>query len=622
MMKKNAAMLISIVLVLAIASVLALGFTPVDGSGYFGKTSNTAKTASGYAEIFAAVKKAGRNQSLKYAYSGAIAPTGVEDRAEAEAPLAMPTEAAAADYSDTNTQVDGVDESDIIKTDGEYIYILRGEELVIAKAQGVDTSVVSRIKLVTTENGSEGYPSEIYVSGDRLVVVMSTYGYYAMNDSIAPYSGSRTMLYVYDISDRQQPVLSEKLGQDGNYLTSRMVDGTVYLISLHTVYDDNISASDPSTFVPSVYRGDKRAVLESECVVIWPPYDWASYTVIASYNISECKLIASQSVLGGSSEVYMNLENLYISKNNYYDGAGESYSEGIYKVTQYNAGNKTEISRFSLNGGNISFEAVGSVDGTLLNQFSMDEHNGNLRVVTTMYKESYKIYEDKTHGWSNYLWEESINSNALYVLSPSMEVIGSITNIAENERVYSVRFDGDVGYFVTFRETDPLFTVDLKDPENPVILSALKIPGFSQYLHVYGDGRLFGFGREADESTGIAEGLKLSMFDTSDPADVTEKHKLVLNDYYSEALYNHKAILIAPSKDIIAFPVDSGYDIYGYSDESGFYKRAHVDLGNGNYYWGGGVRGMYIGDFAYICSSEQIDVFDLSTLSGVAQIKL
>jgi uncharacterized secreted protein with C-terminal beta-propeller domain len=150
-------------------------------------------------------------------------------------------------------------------------------------------------------------------------------------------------------------------------------------------------------------------------------------------------------------------------------------------------------------------------------------------------------------------WDEdgSKTFNALYVLDADLQVAGSITDLAQDEVIYSARFDGDIGYFVTFRQVDPLFAVDLSNPKAPVVLSALKIPGFSEYLHLWSDGRLFGLGRDADVETGRAGRMKLSMFDTSDPADVTERKTLLLDSDYSAALYNHKAILISRDKNLI-----------------------------------------------------------------------
>ena len=208
------------------------------------------------------------------------------------------------------------------------------------------------------------------------------------------------------------------------------------------------------------------------------------------------------------------------------------------------------------------------------------------------------------------------NANALYVLDGELKTVGSIGDLAPGEQVQSVRFDGAVGYIVTFRQVDPLFAVDLSDPMKPTVKSALKIPGFSQYLHVWSDGRLFGLGMDADAETGRTNGMKLSMFDTTDLLDVTEKHTLKLDSSWSNALYNHKAILLSAVRNIIAFPADSGYDIYSYSDAQGFRKLASIASLN----WSGDSRGLYIGDFAYVVDASAISVLDMNSFKLLTQL--
>lgn len=194
----------------------------------------------------------------------------------------------------------------------------------------------------------------------------------------------------------------------------------------------------------------------------------------------------------------------------------------------------------------------------------------------------------------------------------NLDLIGKIDGLAKNEKVYSVRFSGDTAYFVTFRTVDPLFTVDLSDPANPVILSELKIPGFSNYLHPYSDGLLFGLGQDADERTGWTRGMKLSMFDVSDPHAVSEKHCLKLDSYSSEALYNHKAILVSAEKDLIGFPTETGYVIYGYDTEKGFYKKAETALEK---LWAShDIRGLYSGDYVYIVTQDFTAVMRMADL--------
>lgn len=526
------------------------------------------------------------------------------------------------DYSDTNVQVEGVDEGDIIKTDGEYIYVLKGNELIIVKAEGANTFVVSRTKIVAEEfksenNGSSEWAQELYISGDKLVVIktinkweqIKTNEYYTYNSS------DRTVAAVYDVSNKTRPSLIGEAGQDGYYTSSRMIDGTLYLVTNYYVYDPQ--ENDPGTFVPCVYRGETGSMIAIDDIRIMPYISSTSYVVVSAIDTSNAETTSVQSVLGGGYITYMNHENLYVCNGKYDTIESEPYTADQYTVVDYNNVSATEILRFDLSGGAVTFAAAGTVNGSMLNQFSLDEKDGYLRVVTTLSSNSYSIYTDEKYGWSQYQWRDDTLSSALYVLDEGLNLVGGIENLSEDERVYSVRFDGDIGYFVTYRQVDPLFAVDLSDPTSPKLLSALKIPGFSEYLHVYSEGRLFGLGMSTDAETNRTEGMKLSMFDVSDPADVTEISSLKLEGtYWSVALYNHKAILISAEKDLIAFPTESSYLVYGYSDQTGFYLKGEFDTGLYMY----DARGMYIGDYIYICSTEGIEVHTLDGFEKLANL--
>ena len=581
-----------------------------------------------YTDIRSTLKEVEFNNRFMYRYSGAMVDMIVEEAVPAATSGQQEMESGGgvsklADYSDTNVQVKGVDEADIVKTDGEYIYVLRWEEVVILKAAGEDTKIVSRID-ISAEDSSKYDMRDMYVSGDKLILIGGEVSQFIRNDSVGNEDWSswreKTNVDIYDISDRSSPRLANELGQDGYYINSRMIDGTLYLISVYGIYESIDNLIKPGDYIPALYNGTARELVNVDCIAIWEPVSSTSYTVISAYDIEDGKAVSNQTVLGGSGEIYMNAENLYISRSNWEETVSDSYTEDQYTVTDHSSKSTTEISRYSIENGNVSLAATGKVDGYLINQFAMDEYDGNLRVVTTLDSSSYKIYEDEKRGWSQYEYTDSGNtqSNGLYVLDPALNIIGSVEGLGEDERVYSVRFDGEIGYFVTFRQVDPLFAVDLSNPRNPVVLSALKIPGFSQYLHVYGEGRLFGLGMNANEDTGATMGMKLSMFDTSDPANVTEKHTLALSEHsYSEALYNHKAILIVPAKNIIAFPAGNGYAIYSYSDEGGFEQLAYIES---VIQWNGSIRGLYIGDWGYVCEDNRVSVLDFVTFKGVAEI--
>lgn len=614
--------------------------------------------ADSYAEIFKALSSASSDTGNAPMFGFGAREESVADGASV--PPIPPVDSSSietagaqnSDYSQTNVQVSGIDEGDIVKTDGSFIYVLRQNELIIFKADGVGTVRVGAVKvghtaITTPTPGYNGqtpedttyyneYASDIYVTGNTAVIVTShsSYGPYYMEDAVVrdesmmdidtgvaikpailPINNQQVAkLYIFDIADKAHPLLKAELGQDGYVLTTRLLDKTLYMLSTYHVY--NSDENNNESFIPKLYHNGQAKLMNPGDIAIMPYFNSTSYTVIGTYNLDSATLDKSQSILGGGSTVYMNQTSLYIANSTADQSESAPYTDSVYTVIDYAMTNVTDITRFDIGGGTLTLAATGSVPGNLNSQFALDEFEGNLRVVTTTYSQSWSEFTDKDKGFVNYVYKEPSSDNALYVVDAGLHTIGSVTNLAEGEQVYSVRFDGEIGYFVTFRQVDPLFAVDLSDPTKPAVLSALKIPGFSEYLHIYGPGRLFGLGMDADEETGRTNGMKLTMFDTTDPANVTEKHTKKLDSGYSIALYNHKAILLSPDKNLIAFPVDNGYDIYGYSDEQGFYKRAAIS----SVEWSGDSRGLYIGDYGYIIDNSAISVLDMMSFKLLNKI--
>lgn len=542
------------------------------------------------------------------------------------------------DYSGTNTQVEGVDEGDIVKTDGKYIYVLKETELVILRANGGDTEVVSRLALGQDEYIEQDnyyysrwrWPNEMYVLDDRLAIISSAgWSEHRQTGDMGAWTynyESWTAVDIIDIGDVEAPAVIATSGQDGNYLASRLVGGSLYLVTNHYLSGDPVEG-EPETFVPCLYRGEERRPVPAGDIFVMPETSSTVYTVAAGYDMTTGESISTQSVLGGGSTVYMDGDTLYIAGTRYVHEETELGPDdsGKYARRREEGRNETDIVRMEADGGVLTVTGTVSVPGWLESQFSMDEHGGYLRVVTTMdgYDHTY-IYDPET-GY--YVSSESSadlreRTNGLYILNEDLETVGSIDGLAEGERVYSVRFMGDIVYFVTFRETDPLFAVDISDPAAPEILSELKIPGFSEYLHPWDDGLLLGLGQNTvlnGSGSGVwvtTAGMKLSMFDTSDPRDVSEKHTLALTSCSSEALYNHRAILVSKERNLIAFPTDSGYAVYGYSEAEGFSLRVTINCA-----WEWNARGLYIGSFFYVVSpySGSVTVLDLDTLTAVGE---
>lgn len=464
---------------------------------------------------------------------------------------------AAQDYSSTNIQEAGVDEADIIKNDGKFIYMIKGNNIKIVEAYPA-SNLKETISFELGPKEENFYPSEMYVSGDQMVVIGSSWVTYATptestsitTDSkmIAPpyYGGNKTTVYVVNIANRAKPRVLRTISVDGSYNTSRRVDGTLYLVAnqypyIPYYYGYNKPVENFNTYLPrmtdSALAKDPELVSPCDQIMLMPKPKSMNFLITAAIPLDDTTKPVSRSVIVGNAEtVYASPENLYIAATDW---------SGPYFYAETSV---SKVYRFNLSRGKISYAAEGVVPGQLLNQFSLDEHRGNLRVATTT---------DMYSGDSS--------KNNLYVLDSGLKVIGKVENLAPGERIYSVRFMGDRGYMVTFRSVDPLFVLDLKDDKNPKVIGELKIPGFSDYLHPYDENHLIGFGKDVDPASEDAsvirwdaiKGFKMGMFDVTDPTKPKEMFTEIIGDQgtYSDLLYNHKALLFSKEKNLIAFPI-------------------------------------------------------------------
>lgn len=497
-----------------------------------------------------------------------------------------------ADFSQTNVQEAGVDEADIVKTDGEYIYILRQDAaLAIVRADGADTEVVSLTKLDAAGADSLSV-HEMYVDGDTLSVIVSAYTSSLESDGDVYYTdcAEQTMILTYDISDRSEPVPAGAVAQDGYYEDSRKNGSFLYLF---TWYNPTVAETyDQSVIVPRV----NGVQLPAHDFYLPESLQDSSCLVISSVDTANpAQTLDSKVLVSGASHYYVSAENIYIANEHYGNVSGS--------VT-------TELVKFHYEDGMITGVAAGTVPGYLNNSFSLNEYQGMLRVVSTYYG------EDTDSLTSAFAGGNQTEHNGLFILDESLRTVGSVKNLAEDETIRSARFFGDTGYFVTFRQTDPLFSVDLSDPANPRILGELKLSGFSSYLHFYGEDLLLGIGYEADEETGIISGLKLSMFDISDPANLKELHRFVLPGItWCPAIEDYKAILVSPEKNLFGFFCDDRYMVFSYDPENGFTRELLYDFysdilsGQAQYY---SMRGLYIGETFYLVGDTFVVSFDMA----------
>ena len=553
--------------------------------------TNAMKTVTSYGDIYDIIKKFKSKEYVVYEYAeGDATNDGMAagtSSANTKGNSASNINEASSEHSDTTVQVEGVDEADIVKTDGKYIYILnRGYKGKTVKIIDVTGEKPKQLKSLVTEGI---YATDMYLSGDRLILLGTSESRFSV------------LGVIYDISDPNNPKEITRLNQSGDYNESRLIDGRLYVISNFEVNTAEIKKSQEETFVPSVTCGDYDGAVTADSVYFYDNCNYPRYTVLCGYDIKDGSLCGTQSVLGGSYTVYASTQNIITCSN--------PNSEGL-----------TQVARFAIDGGKIDFKATGSISGSLLNQFSIDEYKGYFRFVLTEYKTIETPYETSGTEVTAYVVETNL-TNSLVILDGDLKETGKITDLAPGERVYSVRFMGETAYFVTFRQVDPLFSADVSDPYNPQIIGSLKIPGFSSYLFPYGD-KLLGIGRNADEQTGRAGIMKLSMFDISDPANVTEGSKTDIPAKYSEALYDHRATLADYGKNIIGFSAygNTGLDYFVYSYEGGeFVLRLKADFDiTGNQE----CRGLYIGKVFYIATFYELQYYDLETFEPLGALKL
>ncbi len=515
---------------------------------------------------------------------------------------------------DTTVQVDGVKEADCVKTDGEYLYLLSNGKLVMIRANGAASQPVSTADLCEAGEGRLAYPYDFYLWGDRLVVlryVAEEAKPEAHPEPRRPKRYDRRISYteaaVYDISNKEAPVCIKRLGQSGDYLTSRMVNGTLYLVTNYYL-PPHALREKTETYVPSLYNNGKESVMEAADLVLSQQADSRQYVVITAAEVQdEGSFTSAKAVFGGGSAVYADGSHLLLSAPRYLeDETGESV-DGLAKIACYY---QTDLILFDLEEGEVRLRAEGSLPGMVQNQFSLDIWEGHIRAVTTI-SYQYRLQSEDAEYWSAPWMENDSQRSALYVLDDMLNPVGCVEDLAPGEWVSAVRFAGDQAYFTTQRQVDPLFSLNLSDPENPHVAQTVEIPEFYDYLHHYSDRLLLGLGRSA-EKDGWLGGLQLTLFDISTPDQIRQTAVLELDETYSVALYDHKAIYVAPDLGLIGFPADGkdgcSYCLCRYSAEDGLRLFARWENEYGSYQ----ARGFCLDNCFYLCAPEGVQVYDMT----------
>jgi len=508
------------------------------------------------------------------------------------------------EYSTTNLQMAGVDESDIVKTNGSHIFIVKDGVVQVVK---IENGEMKKIGTISPEMESfSDSVLEMYVDNDKLILIVqqlkdemytmnvsdSTGGYLPLEDDVAGLYKNyvvdyalnfdmfyHTALYTYDISNPANAKMIGSVQQDGVYVTSRKIDDMIYLFTKENIAVDKgvmpIEEEELADLLPQV-NGE---AISYDCIYL-PEHGYQGLVVSSVSMDNPDEIVDNTLIMNDFVEIYVSSNAMYLYNADY-------------------SGNMvhTQIAKFGLNKGRISAIAAATVPGTVQDTFAINEYENNLRVLTSAWDSAY-----------------TERMNQFYILDKNLKPAGKIENIAPGEEIYAARYFGDLAYFITYRNIDPLFAADLSDIYNPKILGELKITGYSEYLHMWGEDKLMGIGYETDEDTGSRKGIKLVMFDISNPSELSIIDTVVIkNADYSPALFNYKAVLADANTNMIGFVTanysedELEYRMYSFSD--GKFKEKLV-LPKDNIKYKESYRGLWAGNYFYVVSPIEIESFD------------
>ena len=532
---------------------------------------------------------------------GAITTTGTTTVTGTSSSIPSAESSGLTEYSETNIQVEGVDEADIVKTDGEFIYVIAKSKLIIAKAYPEDKSeIVSEVDI------EEFNPSEIFIDNNKLLIfgsVNSRNVLYEMDGKEHSKKTSLTMVQLFDIKDREDPKLIKSIDFEGNYLTSRKIDDWVYFV-LRSNPRYGLERNSDEGIIPvyreriglqNEYEKDFEEMVPCGDVEYFEPINAQNMVSVISISISdEDKEINKEVIVGSGENVYASLDNLYMAE-----------------ITNHD---ETNVHKFSLDNGEIDYEGNMKAPGHVLNQFSMDEYKDHFRIATTIGRVSRSQDE---------------STNNIYIFDEKLNRVGKIEGLAKGEKIYSARFIGDRGYLVTFKKIDPLFVIDLSNPEEPEVLGKLKIPGYSDYLHPYDENHIIGIGKDTIEAENgdfaWYQGVKIALFDVTDVENPKELHKVIIGERgtESEVLRDHRAFLFDRSKNLLVIPVDvvengeyghfNGVYVYELTTYGGFDLRGKIAHN-------GVRRSLYIEDILYTISEGKIKLNSLIDLEDIKDL--
>ena len=554
------------------------------------------------------------------------------------------------DYSKTNIQVKDVDEPDVVKTDGTYLYILSNSKIYIVKAYPAENAKV--LSIITFEDDVNVH--NFFININRLIVFETSYRYPTEFEEIKdtyeyiPYYWgiSTTIIDIYDLANKEDPKPLKEIELDGSFFNARMIGDYIYIIASEYTRNFYYNIDGNKTInLPEIRVNDqKRCISLEDIYYINDTKKVDSMTHIISIDIYGSTIDQKNFLLGSS-------QNMFVSNNNIYLACQEYGYYNLFWESKYCCEQATIVHKISIDNGEIFYKAKGTVPGYTLNQFSMDEHNGFFRIATQ-------------------IWDYDSGSNTnLYILDENMNLTSKIEGIAPGERMHSARFIGNKAYLVTFKKVDPFFTLDLSDPYDAKIIGELKIPGYSDYLHPYDENHIIGIGKDTVEPQeeyswtrdfAWYQGLKIAFFDVSDLENPKEISKVIIGDRGTDSpvLYDHKSFLFDKERELLVLPVSlyeiSDYDktqnngytgsiygtfkfqgtfVYKINPENGFEfigKITHInETENPNDYYyrchsysSHITRTLFIDDILYTISNDFIKMNNLDDLSEINSIIL
>lgn len=486
------------------------------------------RLAKNYEEFYKLVDE--HREMLEYASDESMDIGGTKDESKIDDPTAsdktkeslqMNTQD---DFSKTNTMFEGIDESDFVKNDFDNLFVQDDDKVSIIAISREKMKLITTIKpeLKKTDTIREMYAD---TNINRIVLIIERRIEKEVEDNSQYTTGdvyegcqnvqedATVIMQTYDITDRTNPELVGTINVDGRYKDSRKKDQQIVLFT--TRYLSSMDVKDKDGLIPAV--NGKKMKLDS--IYIGDSIETELTTV--SVNLSKPdEPLDQMTIMSGYPEIYVSDSAIYLYEDTYQDGDGY-----------------TEITRFHFHTGYLGQGQSVTVRGSITDKFAISEGEEGIRILTTI--------EDGNES-----------TNELHLYNFGLEEEGSVTGIAKGEEIYAARYIGNIAYFVTYHNTDPLYAVDISDPENPKLLGNVKMTGYSDYLHPYGDNLLIGIGYETDPDTSDMIGVKLTMFDISDPVNLKILDSVVIDNANTQATYNYKAILADARKNLIGFGVE------------------------------------------------------------------